>query len=248
MTGHKTACLPAALILALAYTLSVAAVYAQGQPGRRDPAPELRAQGWVNLPPGQNDIKLAGLRGDVVVLLFFVAEEENSMLALDQAARLLDAYPHSYFKVIGVHSPPGDWRSAGRKGRPIDEPDSVAMDRERPGMRVRARPDAPGHRRRERLAAEDRGRRSLKAHVRDIWRRKHLAPLEELAVTRQVPFPVLVDHDRYVYTRYRVLAYPTFQLIRADGAPGPRFVGSRAYQGVSRAVDALLRERGQMDL
>lgn len=180
-----------------------------GQEGR-SPAPELRGQGWVNTLRAPEQLRLTALQGQVVVLLFFVANDTNSAIALDQGRQLWAAYQDRGLEVLGVHSPPEGWN-------PRIPPDSLAA-----------------------ITAMLDPRADSVTHQVRLELQRRLAVVQDFVTRRRVPFPILADHDRALWDRYRNQAYPTFQVIDPDGILRGTFIGTQAYQALSQQVDTLL--------
>lgn len=180
---------------------SVASVFGQTV---RPQAPELRVQACLNTAQLPEQLTLATLKGHVVVLVFFLADEQepNSPAALDQACQLWNAYHERGLVVLGVHSPPPDWL-----------------------LQRIVRPDA--------------------SVLPLSWPQRAVGAVQALIDQHRVSFPILLDHDRYVWDRYRNSAYPTFQMISADGTLQVTVVGTQGYQALSRQVDIFLRDQAR---
>lgn len=180
-------------------------------------APELRAQAWVNTVQVPEELTLARLKGHVVVLVFFVVDDSNSIAALDQARQLWDASRFQGVTIIGVHSPPEGWNPRLSRD-PVPAPQTAA----------------------EGSRGQDRVRLQLmQEHQRRLGHVQHFAD------RRRIPFPILVDHDRALWDRYRNIAYPTCHVIDHEGVLRATSVGTRSYQQLSSQVAALVSDQAR---
>ncbi|MBI4552282.1 MAG: hypothetical protein HY710_08470 [Candidatus Latescibacteria bacterium] len=182
-------------------------------------APELRAQDWLNTTEPPDQLRLSRLTGHVIVLVFFMAHDPMSTVALEHARQLWEVYRHRKLRVFGVHSPPDGWKPR-TPPRPAQGLDTMGDD-------------DPG----------ESGRR-VDREVRNEHRRR-LRAVESFISELRLPVPVLVDHDRALWDRFRNLAYPTFQVIDHHGLLRATYTGTRAYSQLSRQVDGLLQELAQ---
>ncbi len=185
---------------------------------------------WVVSGSRMDETIRPDLTDKVVLLVFFRMGDELAVEALKQAERLWRAFSHRGLVVLGVHIPPKGWHPPpayqvlpDRKDKRIRKDDSVK----------------PKYKSKRNRRKPPRG----KSYIETLARDRYLTPLNSLVEQLKLRFPILLDFNQVLWNRYRLVAYPGFEVVSRDGQRTGKFIGTGAYSAMSRQIRRLLKRK-----